>query len=123
MYSWFFTILYNYFQSKKNYDSFFNSFALVAFSQVVHFCLLILIILNLLGFDYTNLSEKYTINKIAIFPFAFIWLYFNEKYFKKKLNNKSILNNGKIFKLKKIILLIFLFVFLPLYLLIRLSSK
>jgi len=89
MYNWFFYRLYNYFQIKKNYDPLFHSVAVVAFAQVIHFCLLSLIIVKLFNFDLKFFGNEYSINKLIIFPFAFVWLYLLNNYYKNVINDKN----------------------------------
>ena len=122
MYNWFFFIIYNYFQNRKNYDSLFHSVAVVAFAQVIHFCLFLLIIIKIIDFDLKAFGKEHSINKLFIFPFAFIWLYLVEKHFKKKVNNKNLNFSTKTYTLSEILLISTIFIFIPLVFLIRLSG-
>lgn len=121
MYNWFFYKLYDYFQNKKNYDSLFHSVALVAFAQVVHFCLLLLIVVKLTNFDLKSFNSEYSINKLKIFPFALIWLLLSERYYRKKIK-KNIERSKNSHKLYEIILISIFFIFIPLYIAIKLSG-
>jgi hypothetical protein len=122
MYNWFFYTLYNYFQNKKNYNPLFHSVALVAFAQVIHFCLLSLIIAKLVNFDLKSFSNENSINKLTIFPFALIWLYLIERHYKNKVENKNLKFSKKVYKLFELILISIIFIFIPLFFLIKLSG-
>ena len=122
MYNWLFFKVYNYFKNKNNDDPLFNSVGLVFFAQIVHISLLILIFSKIFDFKIPAFSTDNSTNKMLLLPFMGVLLVLTYFYYKRKVNKNNFKNNDKPISLYKLILIIFLVIFIPLYFIIKLSG-
>lgn len=122
MYNWFFFKIYDYYKSKDNDDPLFNSIGPVFFAQVVHVSLLVLVFSKIFHFEIPVLSTNSSINKILLLPLMGLWLVFISKFYKNKVKNRKLNNDVKPINLYQLLLIVFVVIFIPLYIGIKLSG-
>lgn len=122
MYSWLFFKIYDYFKSRNNDDSVFNASLLVFFAQIVHVTVLLLSFSKIFSFDMPRFSTDNATNKLFIIPIVALWSVFVHIFYKRKVKKQELSNNINPIKLYQLILLIFVVIFIPLYIGIRLSG-
>ena len=120
MYTRLFNLFYVFFVRKKTQDPIFDSSCLIFIAQVIHFCFLLLLLSKILNFEILFFSKNNSNNKLAILPFASIWLYFTYKYFKNRINISISKYEDK--SNSYFMIIIFIVIFIPLYLVIKLSG-
>src|SRR5690554_4638150 len=122
MYNWLFFKVYGYYKSKDNDDPLFNSIGPVFFAQVVHVSLIVLVFSKIFHFEIPVLSTNSSINKILLLPLMGLWLVFISKFYKNKVKNRKLNNDVKPINLYQLLLIVFVVIFIPLYIGIKLSG-
>ncbi len=92
------------------------------FAQVVHISLLALIFSKIFDFRIPVFSSDNSTNKMLLLPFMGLFLILIFYYYKRKIKKYTYTDNGKSINLFKLILIVFLVVLIPLYLVIKLSG-
>lgn len=122
MYQWLFFKIYDYYKSKGNNDPTFNSSLLIFFAQVVHIAVLLFGISKVFQFSIPFVSTDKTINKIIFIPILYLWSVFVSKYYKNKIKKYQPNNDVRPINIYQLLLIIFVVIFIPLYIGIRLSG-
>src|SRR5690554_560061 len=122
MYNWLFFKVYGYYKSKGNNDPVFNSSLLVFFAQVVHLSVLLFGALKVFNFDIPWISTDKAVNKMIFIPILYLWSVLISKFYKNKVKNKQPNKDEKLISLYQLLLIVFVIIFIPLYIGIKLSG-
>mgnify|MGYP003611010126 CR=1 FL=1 len=122
MYNWLFFKIFLFYKSKNNDNPIFNTSALVCFTQIVHGMVLLILLSKFFSFDIPSFRQSYFFNKLYIMPFVLIWLIIIFFFYKKKLKKIEFKDDVEPMKSYYFALLIFIIVFIPLYIGIKMSG-
>lgn len=117
MYTWFFYKIYNFYKARNNHDPLFHSVGLVFISQIIHIMTFYLILSKILDFNTFKLADK-----LYFYPIGISWLILVNYYFKKNVKNNKTEKHTKVLLLYQLLIVLFFFMFVPLYIAIRLSG-
>lgn len=123
MYNWLFYKIYTFYIHKNNHDPVFNTSILICFAQIIHSTVFLLLLSKLFSFEMPFFSHNSSINKLFLMPIMGLWLIIVYLFYRNKIKKYNFDSNSKPLKLVQLILIIFLIVFIPLYIGIRLSGN
>lgn len=112
--------IYSFFKKKNNQDPTFNAAGIVFIAQIIHFFVLLLSISKILDFELPVFSKDNSDNKLAFFPIGVVWLILVHKFFGNKV--EFLASKFKNEKKYNFYLMLLFSVFIPLYILIKLSG-
>lgn len=123
MYNWLFFKIYLFFLKKNNHDPIFNTSAIIFFSQVSHFFLILKLLSFFFNFEILKFSSDNSNNKLFFFPIGILWLVLVNFYYKKKVQNFKVIKKNNSLNLPQLLGLVFFIIIIPLYMVIILSKK
>ncbi len=122
MYTWLFFKVYDYFRSINNHNPALHSSLLVFFAQIVHVAVLLFGLAKIFDFSIPLISADKTTNKLIFMPFLYLWSVFVTKFYKNKIKKNHINYDVNPINLYQLLLIVFVIIFIPLYIGIRLSG-
>lgn len=120
MYSRLYYNIYMFFKDKNNHDPSFNTAGIIFIAQVLHFFVVLMLISKILNFEIPTFSKDNSVNKLAFFPIATIWLILVHKFYEKKIELLMLKFKNK--KRYNVYLILLFFILIPLLLVIKLSG-
>ncbi len=122
MYNWLFFKIYDYYRNKNNSDPVLHSSLLVFFAQLVHVAVLVFGISKIFHFNIPWISTDKATNKIIFIPILYLWSVLVSKFYKNKVKNRQLKKDIEPINFYKLILIVFVVIFIPLYVGIRLTG-
>ena len=111
---------YSYLKKKNNQDPTFNAACILFIAQIIHFFVLFLSISKILDFELPVFSKDNSDNKLAFLPIAIVWLILGYKFYSSKV--EYLISKFKNEKKYNFFILLLFSIFIPLYILIKLSG-